>query len=523
MPNPDEQKYAVTRDFTATRGFLDQVRAVSPACHICGKPSGYKDLERRWSHQICADEGSTVKRAAKIAALTARGGKIPRDAGEVDLEVVTRMVERNSEGPRAALKREQPRDLSVTRNSDPLNQVRRAQLIKLANERDIYDLGGMASNPFNPSGKREVVDKARRAVDLADLPTARDQAAAKDHIDKLLCRSDRLWEPDGLARRILTTGSRQYRDLVGKMITAGMRGYQYPLGLEDSRLIQRAMSVGTGSTGGFAVSFQLDPTIVPTSNGSVNPYRQVCRTVITSSNEWRQAYASGVTLAYSLEAVEAVDNSPTLAQSPLIPKRVVGFVPLSRELNDDWGEAEAQLGNLINDAKDDLEATKFATGTGTNEPAGMVTGATNVTVVGATFDVAADLYLAETNLAARFRPRAQWFGNRAQYQLIRQFVQPESSAPIIDHVVGGDTEVIGYRANEASGMTALVTSGSKILILGDPQYFIIVDHVGLDLEIASHLFGGANRYPTGQRGLVIYYRNTSAVLDPAAFRTLAIT
>jgi HK97 family phage major capsid protein len=98
-----------------------------------------------------------------------------------------------------------------------------------------------------------------------------------------------------------------------------------------------------------------------------------------------------------------------------------------------------------------------------------------------------------------------------------------TSAASIDHVVGGDTEIITYRANEASGMTSAVTTGSKILILGDPQYFVIVDHVGLDVEIASHLFGAGTSLPTGQRGLIIYYRNTSAVLDPAAFRTLAIT
>jgi hypothetical protein len=50
--------------------------------------------------------------------------------------------------------------------------------------------------------------------------------------------------------------------------------------------------------------------------------------------------------------------------------------------------------------------------------------------------------------------------------------------------VGGATEVISYPANEVSGMTSAVTTGSKILVLGDPQYFVIVDQVGLDLTNA---------------------------------------
>jgi HK97 family phage major capsid protein len=516
--NSDEQ-YAVTRDFMATRGFVDLVRGVANACGICNRPSGYKDVDGNWSHAICADEGSEASRAAKIAA---RGGKIAPDAGPIDLAAVMRMAERSSAGPRAELAwtGTKPHDLSITYNP---KAGRTAELIKRMTARDVYDLRELTTNPFDPAVRRHLISRARRALDLADFPATHDQAAAKDHIDKLLRRSDRIWQPDGLARRILATGSDQYRDIFARMVVAGMQGFTLTPSREDALILQRALSVGTGAQGGFAVPFQLDPTIVPTSNGSVNPFRAVCRVVTTSSSEWRQATGSGVTLAYSAEAATATDNSPTLAQPALRPQRVIGFVPLSRELADDWSEAETELGKLINDAKDDLEASKFATGTGTGEPAGLVTGATNVSVVGATFDIAADLYLAETNLAARFRPRAQWFGNRAIYQMVRHFIQPESSAPIIDHVVGGDTEVIGYRANEASGMTSAVTSGSKILILGDPQYFVIVDHVGMDVEIASHLFGGASLYPTGQRGLIIYYRNTSAVLDAAAFRTLAIT
>ena len=75
--------------------------------------------------------------------------------------------------------------------------------------------------------------------------------------------------------------------------------------------------------------------------------------------------------------------------------------------------------------------------------------------------------------------RSGW-PNRAQYQLIRQFVQPESASKIIDHVPGGATEVIGYPAYESSGMTAAVTSTSKIMVLFDPSMYVILDRIGLN-------------------------------------------
>jgi predicted phage gp36 major capsid-like protein len=58
------------------------------------------------------------------------------------------------------------------------------------------------------------------------------------------------------------------------------------------------------------------------------------------------------------------------------------------------------------------------------------------------------------------------------------------------------------------------------LTLGDFNYFLIVDRIGLDIEIAPLLFGPSNRYPTGQRGLLAMWRNTSKVLSANAFRVL---
>jgi HK97 family phage major capsid protein len=209
------------------------------------------------------------------------------------------------------------------------------------------------------------------------------------------------------------------------------------------------------------------------------------------------------------------------------------FVPVSIELTQDWGALQSELANLIQDSKDDLEATKFVTGTGTNEPTGIVTGGTT-TVTGtggaATF-VVGDLYAVEQALGPRFRPRAQWIGNRFTYNKARQFDTAGGANLLIylpaglanDVPRGGNMgqQLIGYPMNEASGVIAVLTTGSKILILGDPRYYIIVDRIGLDIEVIPHLFGAAQgNLPTGQRGFYAFWRNNARVLDPNAFRVL---
>jgi hypothetical protein len=66
-------------------------------------------------------------------------------------------------------------------------------------------------------------------------------------------------------------------------------------------------------------------------------------------------------------------------------------------------------------------------------------------------------------------------------------------------------DILGYPASEDSGMVSTITTGSKIIAAGDPGYFVIVDRIGLDLEVTSPLYqqavmGAGAGFPTGQRG-----------------------
>lgn len=378
-------------------------------------------------------------------------------------------------------------------------------------EQDIYDLSTIVNPIGNPErGSREIRDRAMRAIDVARFPHTRTNEA-RDQVKDLM---ERVENPDVLAKRILTTGSPTYGRAFAKMLSGA------PLTNEEAR----ALSL-TGAAGGFAVPITIDPTIIPTSNSSVNPLRAISRIVQITGDEWRGVSSGAVTVAYAAEATETTDNAPTIAQPTISTEKAQAFIPFSIEIGEDWGNIQSDLGRLLQEGKDDLEADKFFTGSGTNEPFGVLTGATNTVnaTTGQTFD-AEDLYRLEAALPPRYRARASFVANRAIFNLVRQFVLTGQSNPWkdLDQATTTDGRVgnlLGYPAFEASGMTGTTATGVKFLLLGDFSRFVIVDRVGLNVEVIQHLVG-TNHRPTGQRGLYAYFRNGSKVVDANGFRLM---
>lgn len=413
-------------------------------------------------------------------------------------------------------------------------------LIRTMSEAEVYDLRDVRHSPLAPERTAgEIRERALRAIEVSHFPAAgRDQERVRDHVTGLIRReSTEDFNTGEVARRVLATGSPAYKRAFAKMLSSGLRGLggMVQLAPEEARAVEavRALAVGSGGAGGFAVPYQLDPTIIPTSNLSVNPLRRIASVeTIAGTNEWRGLSSAGVSAAYAAEAAEASDNSPTFLQPTLTTVRAQAFVPVSIELTQDWGAIEEGLSVLINDAKDDLEATKFLSGTGTNEPFGLLVGATTTVATSAvaTFAVA-DLYKAEEALGARFRTRAQWVAARGIYNKVRQFDTAGGAnlwvylpQGLANDQAGGNTgaELIGYAANELSTMVSTTTTASKIMVIGDFRYYKIVDRIGMDIEVIPHLFGATNRFPTGQRGFYAYWRNTAKVIDANAFRVLTV-
>jgi len=357
-------------------------------------------------------------------------------------------------------------------------------------------------------GAMRAVEDARFAHPKADTPKA------QGHVAKLLDTVDT--EDSALARRILVSGSPTYQRAFGKTLKGS------PLSSEE----QRALSLGSDADGGFAVPFQLDPTVILTSDGTVNPLRAISRVEQIVGKEWQGVTSTGIIAAYADEAVQASDNSFSLVQPKVAAVRAQGFVPFSVEIGQDWGALQSEVARMLADAKDILEGEKFFSGAGaiSNEPEGIIAGmdvGSKIETAGSNAFAVGDIYALEDALPPRFRARAQFVSNRAQYNRVRQFDTYGGASLWVRLIDGLGSELIGYPAKEASAMDAGLTDGEKILLFGDFNNFLIVDRIGMSVELIPHLFG-ANGRPTGQRGIYAIWRNSSVILADTAFRYLAI-
>lgn len=389
---------------------------------------------------------------------------------------------------------------------------------------NIYDLAAVRQASSGPEDESRLLrDNAMRSVEQATFPHPKaNREDCQSHIEGLMERfaGDNGQQAE-FARRILLTGSPTYKRAFAKTL-AGVN-----LSPEESRALSLA-----AASGGYAVPYTLDPTVILTSSGAVNPLRAMARTVQITGNEWRGITSAGVTASYDAELAEVSDDTPSIGQPVANVEKAQAFIEYSIEAGEDWGALQTEMSKMLQDAKDRLEATKFVLGAGhgSNEPEGLLVGATGTVAAGTAAFAIAHLYALEEALDARWQPNAQFLAHRGMYNRIRQFDTTGGSAlwmRIADGIAngrGGNTnaELLGYPAWQSSAYTNALTAATKILTLGDFDQFLIVDRIGLNVEIVPHLMG-ASRRPIGARGLYAYWRNTSKVLVPGAFKTLVTT
>src|SRR5204863_3335086 len=84
-------------------------------------------------------------------------------------------------------------------------------------------------------------------------------------------------------------------------------------------------------------------------------------------------------------------------------------------------------------------------------------------------------------------------------------------------------QLIGMEAYELSTMPTALTTTTDLMVVGDfSNGYLIVDRIGMEVELIPHLFGATNRFPTGQRGLWAFWRTGAGVVVANAFRYLEV-
>jgi len=143
------------------------------------------------------------------------------------------------------------------------------------------------------------------------------------------------------------------------------------------------------------------------------------------------------------------------------------------------------------------------------------------TDVAATLDID-DVWDLKGNVAnTRFFANSTFAGNPGMLDRIYRFT-PSGSTTEPQAMATREGALCGRPTIEWSTMVNTTTTGSKVLILGDFQHYVIADRVGATVELIPHLLGPTNRFPTGQRGLYFYWRCGTDVLAANAFRYLEV-
>jgi HK97 family phage major capsid protein len=365
---------------------------------------------------------------------------------------------------------------------------------------------GVTSGTEIRSRAQEVIDRYHERSDSYALE---DDAAAE--VERKLTKGGK---PFGtaFARQLLITGSPEY--------LASFESYLTDPGGYATRA---ALSL-TPANGGYLVPFTLDPTIILTNAGSANPYRRVANVKTTTTNDWNGVTSAGVTAEWTAEGVEAADASPTVGPLKITPQKADAYLFGSYEVLGD-SDFAAQLPELLADAKDRIEETGFAVGTGTGQPKGIIPAGTSQNRAGtaAAGPAAQDVYALMAALPARFRgPRANnvWLANLNTINALRNIPKFTGSTESIVNDNGPEPTMLGKPFMESTSILGVFTTGSKVLAYLDARQFYIVDRIGMSV-VYDPIVLGANRRPTGQGAWYAFWRVSSDVSTATAVRVFA--
>ena len=409
-------------------------------------------------------------------------------------------------------------------------------IIRTKSIEDIYDVAAIENTGMTREKKTDALrDNAMRSIDASRFTADSNVDALGDFID-LESRED--GGEQEATRRILLTGSPAYKRFFTKYLKNGNDRASTP---EEQRAAALAVT-GTTTTGGYAVPYIFDPTFIHIgAHTSINPYRAACRVeTISGGNNWRAVTASAITAKWDTEAAASVEGGPTIGQPTFTVQRADAFATVSIETLQDRPDVTAELSSLFGEAKDTLEENSFTLGTGaTVYPFGMFRTLAFTAKATATSDVTVllDLIAIEGDLPLRHRMNAAWFFSRSTQRQLEaldttgyyfkrpgQFFAAGSAAPVNSPTGNTGTQLLGYPVWEVpSAVSTLSTDAAQIAVFGDPKNYVIVDRIGMNVEVVPTMLNGATpSFPTGQRGIYCYWRGTARPLNVDGMRQLVV-
>jgi HK97 family phage major capsid protein len=296
-----------------------------------------------------------------------------------------------------------------------------------------------------------------------------------------------------------------------------------------SRVEACRAAMGESGSATYLVPIPLDPTIVLTNAGIINPVRSLARVETTANAVWTGAASAGSTAYWTAENTALTEANPTLTQLTVTPRKMTGWLTGSLELVMDSNVTQ-QVPQLLADAFSRLEGDAFINGNGTTQPQGIITaisatiGSTVTATTRGSFTSASvtDLYNVDNVLPARARQGAPaWVMNRKTINTIRQMSAAAQGSSFWANL--GDTTptlLLDHPLYEASPVLSTTTTGSVLAVLADFRQYLIVDRIGsAAVEYVQNVVD-TNGVPTGTRGWVGYKRTGAVMQNVDAARFL---
>jgi HK97 family phage major capsid protein len=380
--------------------------------------------------------------------------------------------------------------------------------------------------------RMEARDKALKVADSKEH-TRHLSDDQREQVDRLLRTRTPDFDGTHVAKSLLLTESEDYRTGWQKLVTQ----VNPVLTAEEARAINdfqefRAMSGNIDTAGGYGVPILIDPTVILTAQGSLNPFRKISRVETITTDAWRGVSSAGVTWSYDAEGTPVSDDSPTVAQPIVDVHQAQGFIPFSIRVGQDYPGFADEMSKLLMEGYDELQAQSFATGTGSGQPFGIITALdsnTNVEVrptTAGTYD-GSSINKVWSALPDRYKANATFVMSYAIANDTAVFANANNwSYFTVD--LTGQIEQIRNRPVEFSSYfpgSVATTGTANILVVGDFRNYLIAERVGMSVEFIPHLFqqataGSGVGMPTGQRGWFAYARHGADSVNDLGFRLL---
>ncbi len=369
---------------------------------------------------------------------------------------------------------------------------------------------------WNPEKDQPLYDQGLKAIDDFDAQISRINEANRRLAD------------DALTNQVIDAADRTARDKKSdgsRLFAAWLRGGEQALSAVDLQSIRNTMSTTTPAEGGYTVQTDVAQRVLDALKAGPGAMRRVSTVIQTSgSGDMNFPTSDGTSEVGEIigqnttaTAADVAFGSKTLTAYKYSSKIVAVPFELLQDSNVDVeafviARLATRLGRITN--------THFTTGTGSSQPTGVVTGATNgYTATNATSQVTAVLYDSLIELQHSVDPayrelgNCRWMFNDTTLKKLRQ-MKDGQSRPIF--VPGYEVGVPGGMPDTLLGSpivinqdVASMAASAKSILFGDFSEYVIRDV----MDIQMFRFTDSAYAKLGQVGFLAWMRTGGNLID----------